>query len=359
MHFTSGPESLVWYGFLVFNQKPMLTDASSLANIAYLIGDTLRAEYDIDPTPIYEELGMDPDGPASAGDRISNKLLNQLWERAAEASGDPALGVKMGRRMQPSHFFVIGHAWLASSTLLEAMERMMRYEEILDSGITDIRLEKRDDVYVISETYPNPADYPGKLSVDMSITSLIILCEAAMHEPVLPTRLELLLPSDEPTDIYDGLINGPIITGCERNALHFSAEDLDKQLPGSIPDILEATSSIAERYIASQVEGKVAHQVRELLVQMLPSGSVDQEAVAARLHCSASTLQRQLSADETSYRDVLESTRRDLAEAYLKEEKHAHAQIAFLVGFSDQSNFARAFKRWTGMSPGQFQKAEQ
>ena len=79
MHFTSGCESLVWYGFLVFNRTPMLTDASSLANTAYLIGDALRAEYDIDPTPIYEELGLDPDGPGSAGARISNKVLNQLW----------------------------------------------------------------------------------------------------------------------------------------------------------------------------------------------------------------------------------------------------------------------------------------
>lgn len=358
MQLASGPESLVWYGFLVFNRTPMLTDASSLANTAYLIGDTLRAEYDIDPRPIYEDLGIDPDGPASAGERISNKLLNQLWERAAEASGDPALGVKMGLGTQPSRYFVLGHAWLASSTLVEAMERLIRYEEILDSGITDIGFEKKGDVYVLSEAYPNPADYPGKLSIDMAIGGLIMLCEAAMHEPVIPTRLELMVPKDAPTDIYDGMINGPIVTGRERNALHFSAEDLEKPLPGSIPDVLEATSSIAERYIASYDQSKVAHQVRELLVRMLPSGSVDQEAVAARLHCSASTLQRQLSAEETSYRDVLESTRRELAEAYLKEEKHSHAQIAFLVGFSDQSNFARAFKRWTGMSPGQYQKAE-
>lgn len=337
----------------------MLTEASSLANMAYLIGDALRDEYGVDPMPVFKDLGINPDGPASAGERISNKVLNQLWERAAEASGDIALGVKLGRKAQPSRYFVLGHAWLASSTLVDAMERLIRYEEIIDSGITDIRLEKEGDVYVVSETYPNPADYPGKLSLDMSIVSVIMLCEAAMHEPVLPVRLELLLPDDAPTNIYDGLINGPVVTGCERNALFFAAEDLERPLPGSIPDVVEATSSIAERYIASQVESKVAHQVRELLVQMLPSGSVDQEAVAARLFCSASTLQRQLSAEDTSYREVLESTRRDLAEAYLDEEKHSHAQIAFLVGFSDQSNFARAFKRWTGMSPGQYQKAEQ
>ncbi len=335
----------------------MLNEPSSLANLVYLIGETLQAEYGIDPQPIYRELGIDADGPESAGDRVSNKVRKLMWERAFEACSDPALGIKVGQRTRPNNYFVLGHAWLASSTLVEAFERLIRYEEILDSGITEIGFEKVGSQYVISEAYPNPADYPGKLSIDQSIASLIMLCEAARNVPILPKKLELMVSEDSPLDIYDGLIDGPIIVSRERNALYFSAKELEEPLPGSIPDILEATTKIAERYIASQDESKVAHRVRELLVQMLPSGSTDQETVAARLFRSPSTLQRQLSAEKTSYRDILGSTRRDLAEAYLKEQKHTHSQIAFLLGFSDQSNFARAFKRWTGLSPGQYQKA--
>ena len=94
-----------------------------------------------------------------------------------------------------------------------------------------------------------------------------------------------------------------------------------------------------------------------MIVQLLPSGKVDQDTVADRLHRSRSTLQRQLSGEGTSYRDILESTRQALAEKYLRDGDFSQAEIAFMVGFSDQSNFARAFKRWTGMSPGQFQKA--
>ena len=94
-----------------------------------------------------------------------------------------------------------------------------------------------------------------------------------------------------------------------------------------------------------------------MLIQMLPSGKADQDTVANRLYRSTSTLQRQLTAEGTNYRDILESTRRSLAEHYLREGGYSQAEIAFMIGFSDQSNFARAFKRWTGMSPGQFQKA--
>jgi AraC-like DNA-binding protein len=94
-----------------------------------------------------------------------------------------------------------------------------------------------------------------------------------------------------------------------------------------------------------------------LLVKLLPAGRTDQETVASRLYRSTSTLQRQLNAEGTSYREVLESTRKVLAEQYLKEGGMSKAEIAFLVGFADQSNFSRAFKRWTGMSPGEYQDA--
>ena len=94
-----------------------------------------------------------------------------------------------------------------------------------------------------------------------------------------------------------------------------------------------------------------------MLVQMLPSGHVDQDTIANKLHRSRSTLQRQLGSEGTSYRNILESTRQGLAEKYLQDPRYTQAQVAFMVGFSDQSNFARAFKRWTGMSPGEFQKA--
>jgi AraC-like DNA-binding protein len=64
-----------------------------------------------------------------------------------------------------------------------------------------------------------------------------------------------------------------------------------------------------------------------------------------------------LQAEGLSYRDILESTRRSLAENYLRDNRHSIAQIAYLLGFSDQSNFSRAFKRWTSMSPKQYQES--
>jgi AraC-like DNA-binding protein len=335
----------------------MLNEPTSLASIVYQIGNTLDADFGIDPAPIYKQIGVPPESEVEQGARQPNTAVNEMWRLAAEATGDPALGVKVGLRSHPGKYFVLGYAWMASATLADALSCLIRYEEILDSGYTEISFDKSGNTYVLSETYPNPADHPGQLSVDSSIASLFVLMRIAAGRPVVPVKLELMWPSDTPLDIYDGLVSGPIVLEADRNAIHYRAEDLEKPLPGNIPDVVEATMAIAERYIQSLDASRVAHQVREILVQMLPAGSANQQSVASMLNRSSSTLQRQLSAEGTSYRDVLEQTRRTLAEAYLRDGQHTHVQVAFLVGFSDQSNFARAFRRWTGMSPGQYQKA--
>ena len=94
-------------------------------------------------------------------------------------------------------------------------------------------------------------------------------------------------------------------------------------------------------------------------MQLLPSGEASQERVAQKLNRSCSTLQRELRAEGTSFRDVREDTRRRLAEEYILDREMTLQEIAFLLGFSDQSNFSRAFRRWTGSSPNAWRKANE
>jgi AraC-like DNA-binding protein len=283
--------------------------------------------------------------------------MDALWHCAVAESDDPWFGLAVGKRATANDFFVFGHAWLASSTLRGALQRLCRYTHVISNLNDGPTLLREGDHYALK--YPELAeqDRPTKYAKDAGFVLLLGFIDMVTSSNVRPMRMSLTVDAELASDRYDELFECPITYGCEAEAWLFAAEDIDNPLPGSVPDITEATDRIARHYIDDLDHSKVATEVSRLLVQMLPTGNVDQSAIASRLHRSKSTLQRQLGAEGTSYREILESTRQALAKRYLEEGDYTQAQIAFMTGFSDQSNFARAFKRWTGISPGQFQKA--
>ena len=104
----------------------MLNEPTTIASVARLIGVTLRTDYDIDPEPLFAAANIDTTKFHRPGSRILQSKMNTLWRRAYELTGDDEFGVKVGLHVAPGDFFVLGHAWLASDTLLDAMQRLCR-----------------------------------------------------------------------------------------------------------------------------------------------------------------------------------------------------------------------------------------
>jgi AraC-like DNA-binding protein len=335
----------------------MLCEPSTLASVPLLIGETLENEYGIDPRPIFTALGIDTELFTKPGARVSFAKMGKIWGRAVEITGDPMFGLMVGRNVRLSNFYVLGHAWLASATLLGAMRRLCRYAKVLSTEASELRIQRHDDCIALVEKFRVRKFMPHKAAKDGGYAALLNMCEFVKRRPVYPVSVSLVVTADYGSDEYDNLFRCPITYGADVDEFFFAARDVDEPLSGSIPEVADATDSIAGHYIATFDKNAVATEIRQMLIQMLPSGRVDQDAVAGRLYRSKSTLQRQLKDEGTSYREILESTRRSLAKQYLKDGTYSQAQIAFMTGFADQSNFARAFRRWTGMSPGQFQHA--
>ena len=184
---------------------------------------------------------------------------------------------------------------------------------------------------------------------------MLKLCRLAAGRDIRPLGYEIICEDASIKRSYADLLAAPVRFNQSQTSIRFRREDAESPLTTAIPEVARATDNITERYLDSLDSSKTSAKVRQLLIDLLPSGKADQERVAHSMHRSASTLQRQLQSEGTSYRMVLEDTRRDLAKEYLRDRKYSHAQIAYLLGFTDQSNFARAFKRWTGVAPRQYQ----
>jgi AraC-like DNA-binding protein len=335
----------------------MLSEPTVLVNVARLVGETLEQDYGIDPAGLFAQVGIDTRKFLKPGARTSFRKMDELWTAARDASGDPWFGFTAGRRATPNDFFVLGHTWQASETLQDAFDRLCRYSHVLTTRRSETTLHKQDDGYALTEVWPEGSAIPTEIAKDAGYVALFGLVDFVTRGAVSPVKVTLTVDPKHASPLYEELFRCPVSYGHETDEWLFATEDIERPLPGSIPDVASATDRIAEKYIASLDVSTVAADVSRMLIQTLPSGHMDQETIAQRLYRSRSTLQRQLSAEGTSYRQILDETRRELAERYLAEGDHSQAQVAFMLGFSDQSNFARAFKRWTGVSPGEYQKA--
>jgi len=326
-----------------------------MAMTIHLLATSLQEEYGIDPAPIFASVGIDVAREVSPQCRYPLTKIRKLWSAAVAASNDPTIGLKTGWYARPANFYAFGYSWLASRTLLGGLKRLCRYQKMLSTATIDISIRETADSYALSAAFPDAATAPPKEGLDAGMTALLKLCEIAAEKKVRPIRIELVCDNDVHPDAYREHLGAPIRFGFDVGTFYFDKATLEELLPGSTPDVAKATDKIAEQYIETLDPHQVASQVRQLLVSLLPSGHADQDLVAKRMHRSTSTLQRQLQAEGQSYRAVLDGTRRSMAEEYLRQGKMSHAQVAYLLGFSDQSNFSRAFKRWTARSPREFQ----
>ena len=136
--------------------------------------------------------------------------------------------------------------------------------------------------------------------------------------------------------------------------LRFDLVTMRRPLSGASRELAQHNDRIVMSYLAKLDQDDIVNRVRAEIVTGLSCGSFGRTAIAASVHMSASTLQAKLSRAGMSFQQLLDETRHELALGYIEQSRLSITEIAFMLGFSDLSNFIRAFKRWTGKSPTRF-----
>jgi AraC-like DNA-binding protein len=168
--------------------------------------------------------------------------------------------------------------------------------------------------------------------------------------------VQLRQPADGHDATREQFFGCPVVRGAVRDGIAFAAAECDTQLVGQEAELARESDVAADRFMHALAARPVATGVRRVLLDLLPSGDVTLEQVAVRMKRSLSTLQRQLQQEGATYREVLDDTRRLMAEGYLSNPRLPLSEVAYLLGFEDQSSFSRAFRRWTGSSPRRYRE---
>ena len=294
----------------------------------------------------------DPDG------RLPGAAVSTLWQAAIRRSGDPGLGLRVALAVPFGAYRVIDFLAASAATVGDGLVRVARYFPLVNSAlawdITDERSAMR-----IALTHPTIPDGLPRPYAEYALVVTILHCRRAsgFDWPLLEVGFAFEAPPS--SDDHVRAFGCEVRFGQPRSEFAIARATWDRPTQAPSSELLRTLEEHADRMIAGlRAESVVSAQVARLIAEELQGGDPSLSRIARRTAMSPRTLQRRLELEQTSFADVLDQTRRHLAQAYMREPKLALTEIAYLLGFSEQSAFTRAFQRWYGTAPSQYRSRQ-
>ena len=311
--------------------------------------------YDIDPAPYLEQAEIELDTVMDHSARIPTRKNHRLMNLASEAVQDPAFGLVVGQNILPSSFYALGYANWASSTLYETFERFCRLLRVFTTCAYCELIDQGDQIGFRAQAYPEfediltPEQFEGFLACCIEISRKLMPGEFKLKSA------QLLRPRPANNiSAFEQFFDCPIEWDAEAYTLLMDRQMMEKALPSANPELAYQNEQLCMDYIARFDQQDIVNRVSRKLVEMLPNGEPSMEATASELALSTRTLQRKLKDHDSSYKQLLDNLRKDMAMQYLRQPHMPIAEISYQLGFAHISNFSRAFKRWTGQTPADY-----
>jgi AraC-like DNA-binding protein len=310
----------------------------------------------LDAVGMARHAGVDLAAVPAPGERIEVDRIDAILHVAIPQIADPGFGLQAARCWHPSGLGVLGYAWLSSSTLRTGLGRAVRYSRLVgERGVTEIEDTRQGLKVRFSAKRGNPAVVPvAAVFVDIVIALLLDLCRLNAGAALRPVAATLRRRKPEPADAYERFFGCRVQFGAEENAFVLSREDADRPLPSANRQLAAAFDKMLTEELARLDKADVVSRTRAAVLEQLSSGEGTADDTAKQLHMSSRTLQRKLAEAHTTYLELVDEVRKDLALRYIEDPRRSVTDITFSLGFSQPSAFTRAFKRWTGRSPSDY-----
>lgn len=313
-------------------------------------------EQRVDSKQLLRELDINPEHLESLDFRIENDQITQLWHRAVELTGDETLGLKVAAHLRSPNLHLVGHMMACSASLLEALLRYIRFRHIV-GGVLTMDLHEDADSYQLHVEGKTDELRTSRQACDAFLGSIVMIFRWLADDVSLAPSA-CYIPYSHPSDEsdYRALFQCPLYFDQPQAQLHFPKELLNTRIATANDQLAVLLDSLALDYLSRMQEGKFTQQVRLALTPLLVKGKPTKEAVANALHISQRTLLRRLQDENTNYMEVLDHLRMELAYGYLKRDDVTLEEATYMLGYSDVSTFSRAFKGWSGKSPGRWRE---
>jgi AraC-like DNA-binding protein len=330
----------------------MLNKPTVLAMTVAPLQEALQ-QYGIDFGALAHRAGLDPGLLTEPNARYPAAALQKLWEFSAAQSGDPLFGFRVGNLVRPGTFHALGLGIVSSTSVIAALNRVQRHSSIVSTN-GRLALLHQDGLVCLETRHDQASIMPTVHCVDALVVGLCRILVQCAGPSAAPARVVFMRPRMAPAQTYREIFGCPVDFEGPHIAIWFDAAAAARPVLSGNAELAAEADKLSARYIGQLATDSTAARVRSLLLKAMPSGEFGRDAIARSLNQSPSTLQRRLRDEGSSYQELLDATRHELALDYLQQGRHSLVDVAFLLGFTDQSNFTRAFRRWTGKTPREF-----
>lgn len=278
-----------------------------------------------------------------------------LGEALIRARPGVNIGLAALRHVSPADFGVLGYVITNSASLREALEAFVRFQRLITDGVRwRIELGAACTVTVEADPGYERLGYP----IEALVGLWLVLGRMLTGHAWAPIEARFRHAPLGDVGEVERSVGAPVRFRAGENALILSLETLALPVTAGRAALAPSLAQLAEATLV-QLDGygTTTARLRALLFDQIPRGVTGKAELARAIGLSERTLNRRLREEGTTFRDVLEEVRRELAMSWLADARHAVYEVAFLLGYREPSTFYRSFRRWTGASPKAWRRA--
>jgi len=292
--------------------------------------------------------------------RIAAEKISHLIEYCNKKLARHDFSILIAEQFHPGMFHALGYAMMSSNTLHDALERIAHYKRVVSNTCKLVNSEDNGQLIFEMNIFTYEATNRPVLSlvtVETFLATIIRFARELVSLDFAPEKVCFAYPKPSHDATYlKGFFACEVEFDSDKTAIVFNLEQTKEKLMGGNPLITHSHEKMLDEFMARLDKNDLSHVIKNKIFELLPLGAPSQTDIAEYLGMSLRNLQRKLHDQGTSYKEILESTRKKLAMDYILQQHLSLSEIGYLVGFSSVGNFNRAFKRWTNQTPGDYRQ---
>ena len=323
-------------------------------NTTATVRAVLKAAEDegVAPAKLLEMAGIDPALAKDPDGEVTLETMRLFWQSAYAETKNPYLAMEAGIRAVHGSYKTIDYLLLAATTLGDGLGRFVEHFRLINTWLNFELQEDAKGHHVVLASKIGPVPFPAVEITFAVLTERIRL----MIGPVwAPTSVSFLHTTQGDPAYYRGFFRCPVAFGAEEAKLTIDAASWEAPIASGDEGLFRVLTNHAELLSADRpIPDDLVARARAEILRVLGNGEPEIEEIADTLAVSARTLQRRLSDRDLTYSRLVDEVREDQGRKLVSGGAMSLSEVAFFLGYSDQSAFTRAFKRWTGQTPREF-----